>query len=281
MEQFTMYKFNDKESESELVEISSYINKISSFKRGKMKCFEKLVDLSPESFVLGLVYFDNGKYDIEVGVGGKITQTESKVGSHGFDIACARELAEELHFSFKNVLNEVAKLRIATEDGGASYIVPASSLAQIRSLVVPSPNRLDDFKKRRIDNYIYGTREEIESIAKNARTIEPGIVGYTVLKLSDLKPDGYSPSKDIELSILKPKPELEFLNDYGEIPEMTNEKKLAFIDEYWNIPNNVASGERIKMVEFIDSTGTHNLLLNKFLKKIDPKSVTTIRYYEA
>jgi ADP-ribose pyrophosphatase YjhB (NUDIX family) len=200
MTEFKIFKFRETGTTptiletSEEMQITGVINRRSSFKTGKMNCYNELLKHHPDAHVLGLVYEENGKFDIEVGVGGLITQKESIRGVSGFDNACVRELAEETKFSINaQDLHAVQHLRVGRNHRGISYLIPASMLQQLKSVLEPSPNSSDDPQRRRIDTYIFGSEEEIEKIARDGRTHENGIVGYTVLKLSDLKPEGYSP----------------------------------------------------------------------------------------
>lgn len=294
MTEYTIYKFRENGTTSTLfaasreMQVSSYINNRSSFKPGKLKCYQRLLQMNPEAYVLGLVYDENGKYDIEVGVGGSVTRDEVQRGIYGFDNACARELAEETQFSFNaEHLHHIQHLRIGGNQRGISYLIPAQTLQQLETILVPSPNQLDDPQRRRIDTYIFGSREEIDAIARNARTLENGIVGYTVIKLSDLKvPKGggkYSPKpEEIELKKINTE-DSKWLEEYWEIPQQKEKEDTKWLDQYWEIPNASKSGSGgIKMVEFLDQTNNvQNLLLKVFLKKVDPKNVKSVRYYEA
>lgn len=309
MAEYTIYKFRESGTTSTLfdtsveTQVQSYINDRSSFKPGKMICYKKLLETMPDSYVLGLVYDEDGKYDIEVGVGGAITKNELKRGVYGFDNACARELAEETQFSLNaEHLHHVQHLRIGGTKRGISYLIPAQALQQLKTVLVPSPNQLDDPQRRRIDTYIFGTREEIEAIARSARTLENGIIGYTVLKFSDLKvpkakAEWFSPKPDeIELKNIgktTSTEDLKWLEDYWGIPGankttdtsviLKKKDDTKWLEKYWEVPGMKKSGEPgVKMVEFLDETNNvQNLLLKVFLKKVDPKTVKSVRYYEA
>ena len=127
-----------------------------------------------------------------------------------------------------------------------------------------------------------------------------------MLKFSDLKlptaRNGYSPKQKIELTeFTKPEnPEAlqQWLTKYWDIPDMKStetsavlnvkekELKVEKVDQedvfgFYEIPGSKKSGESVKMIKFLDATGNmKNVLLNVFLKKVDPKTVSEITYYE-
>lgn len=307
MTEFKIFKFRESGTTSTMLEaseemqVTSYINERSSFKPGKLICYRALLERQPEAYVLGLVYQDkDGKLDIEVGVGGSATTKEMIGGPFGFENSLSRELAEETQFSLNGPFFQIKGLRVGKTQKGISYLVPASRLQQIKTVIEPSDS--EDDSDKRIDSYIYGSEEEIEALARNGRTLENGIVGYTVLKLSDLKPTGgYSPKarkavkqvaeegvelKEITHGTIGPAVATEewienlwtgFEKKDGKLhplPDLNNDKN--FLEDFWKIPS------PIKMVEFTDENDTvKNVLLKKFLKYDPVKVKSVLRYYEA
>ena len=199
--ELTVYKNATHEKELRVIDINSY----SSYEiPGKKKCYEALlksVNNKKDCYVIGIVYSVKGKNipnDIEIGFGGSLTENENKLtikgyDNVGYDEACARELQEESQFSVTNIKENRIKdgyWQQNTIDNkgnprtkvGLTYLIPVNKLKMGQEIVIDKSS----YTFKRIDMYVYGTKQEIEDMASRAITKEENVYGFAVIPFNNI-----------------------------------------------------------------------------------------------